>query len=85
MPVRCTISAIGRISFSCVRAAQLALIFSLELTISLASRDALVDDGQFLVYQFTARVLPVLRATFPDVRRSRELRNLPPAQLFVCT
>jgi phospholipid N-methyltransferase len=48
------------------------------------SRAALAPGGSFLVYQFTARVLPVLQRTFGDVRRSFERRNLPPAQLFVC-
>lgn len=48
------------------------------------SRDALAAGGEFLVYQFTSRVLPVLQRTFQNVRRSVERRNLPPAQLFVC-
>lgn len=48
------------------------------------TRAALAPDGAFLVYQFTARVLPVLQRTFGEVRRSFERRNLPPAQLFVC-
>jgi len=48
------------------------------------SRAALEPGGAFLVYQFTARVLPALRRTFGDVRHSFELYNLPPAQLFVC-
>jgi phospholipid N-methyltransferase len=48
------------------------------------SRDALQPGGAFLVYQFTSRVLPVLKRTFGDVRRRVEHRNLPPAQLFVC-
>ena len=48
------------------------------------SRAALAPGGAFLVYQFTARALPALRRTFGDVRRSFELYNLPPAQLFVC-
>jgi phospholipid N-methyltransferase len=48
------------------------------------SHAALAPGGAFLVYQFTARVLPALRRTFGDVRRSFELCNLPPAQLFVC-
>jgi phospholipid N-methyltransferase len=52
--------------------------------IALASRDSLAADGRFLVYQFTSRVLPVLRQTFPRVQRRRELRNFPPAQLFDC-
>jgi phospholipid N-methyltransferase len=49
-----------------------------------ATRAALAPGGAFLVYQFTARVLPVLQRTFSSVRRSFERRNLPPAQLFVC-
>ena len=48
------------------------------------SRAALEPGGAFLVYQFTARVLPVLQRTFCDVRRGFERRNLPPAQVFVC-
>jgi phospholipid N-methyltransferase len=48
------------------------------------TRAALAPGGAFLVYQFTARVLPVLRRTFGEVRRGFELCNLPPAQLFVC-
>lgn len=48
------------------------------------TRDALEPGGEFLVYQFTSRVLPVLQRTFQNVRRSVERRNLPPAQLFVC-
>lgn len=56
----------------------------LQAGIAEASRDALEPDGRFLVYQFTARVLPVLRAIFPDVARAREWRNFPPAHLFDC-
>lgn len=48
------------------------------------ARAALEPGGAFLVYQFTARVLPVLQRTFGHVRHSFERRNLPPAQLFVC-
>jgi phospholipid N-methyltransferase len=57
----------------------------LQSGIAEASRDALEPGGRFLVYQFTARVLPVLRATFSRVQRSREWRNFPPAQLFECS
>jgi phospholipid N-methyltransferase len=52
--------------------------------IAMKSRAALEPGGAFLVYQFTARVLPVLQRTFGEVRRGFERRNLPPAQLFVC-
>jgi phospholipid N-methyltransferase len=48
------------------------------------SRDALEPGGELLVYQFTARVLPVLQRTFRYVRRGFELRNVPPAMLFLC-
>lgn len=58
---------------------------SLQSAISVASRDMLEEDGKFLVYQFTSRVLPVLRQTFRDVTRRFELRNFPPAQLFECS
>ena len=57
---------------------------NLQAGIAAASRDALENDGSFLVYQFTSRVLPVLRQTFTTVRRRFELRNFPPAQVFVC-
>jgi phospholipid N-methyltransferase len=48
------------------------------------TRAALAPGGQFLVYQFTSRVLPVLQRTFEEVSRSMEKRNIPPAHLFVC-
>ena len=53
--------------------------------IAARSRAALRPGGAFLVYQFTARTLPALRRAFGDVERRIELRNLPPAQVFVCT
>ena len=56
----------------------------LQAEIVSKSRDALAPRGEFLVYQFTSRVLPVLRRTFQHVRCAVEPRNLPPAQLFVC-
>ena len=48
------------------------------------TRAALEPSGAFLVYQFTARVLPQLRQSFAHVQHSFERRNVPPAQLFVC-
>jgi phospholipid N-methyltransferase len=48
------------------------------------TRGALEPGGMFLVYQFTARVLPALQRTFGDVRRILERRNLPPAKVFFC-
>jgi len=58
---------------------------STQRAIAIASRGALHSRGEFLVYQFTSRVLPVLRDTFQNVRRGFEFRNLPPAQFFVCS
>ena len=58
---------------------------SVRTDIAVKSRAALEPGGAFLVYQFTARVLPTLQRTFGGVRRSFERRNLPPAQLFLCT
>jgi phospholipid N-methyltransferase len=57
---------------------------SVRADIAAKSRGALAPGGAFLVYQFTARALPVLQRTFRHVQRSFERRNLPPAQLFVC-
>ena len=57
---------------------------SVRADIAMKSRAALEPGGAFLVYQFTARTLPVLERTFGEVRRSVERRNFPPAQLFVC-
>jgi phospholipid N-methyltransferase len=58
---------------------------ALQSEIATASGAVLDPGGKFLVYQFTSRVLPVLRRTFRDVRRGFEFRNLPPAQFFVCS
>jgi phospholipid N-methyltransferase len=57
---------------------------ALRVDIVAKTRAALAPGGQFLVYQFTSRVLPVLQRTFRDVSRSTEKRNIPPAHLFVC-
>ncbi|MEJ0005685.1 MAG: rRNA adenine N-6-methyltransferase family protein [Steroidobacteraceae bacterium] len=57
---------------------------ALRADIVAKTRTALAPGGQFLVYQFTSRVLPVLQRTFRDVSRSRTKRNIPPAHLFVC-
>ena len=58
---------------------------ALRADIVAKTRLALAPGGQFLVYQFTSRVLPVLQRTFQDVSRSMERHNLPPAHLFVCS
>jgi phospholipid N-methyltransferase len=57
---------------------------ALRTDIVAKTRVALAPGGQFLVYQFTSRVLPVLQRTFQEVSRSMEKRNIPPAHLFVC-
>lgn len=49
-----------------------------------ASRRALGDSGQLLVYQYTRAVLPHLRAVFSSVREDFEPLNLPPTVLFYC-
>jgi phospholipid N-methyltransferase len=55
-----------------------------RVDIAAKTRAALEPGGAFHVYQFTSRVLPVLRRTFDHVTRRFEGRNLPPAQVFVC-
>jgi len=57
---------------------------ALRTDIVAKTRTALAPGGQFLVYQFTSRVLPALQHTFQEVSRSRTKRNIPPAHLFVC-
>jgi phospholipid N-methyltransferase len=49
-----------------------------------ATRSVLHPAGTFLVYQVSRAVLPDLRATFGEVRRAFEPRNLPPIRLFYC-
>lgn len=49
-----------------------------------ATRNALHPQGAFLVYQFSARVLPYLEQVFRGVHRSFEPLNILPAQLFYC-
>lgn len=44
----------------------------------------LQSDGALLVYQFSPKVLPYLKQTFPTVIRDFELFNILPAQLFFC-
>jgi len=49
-----------------------------------ATRNALDPQGAFLVYQFSARVLPYLQQVFRAVHRGFEPLNILPAQLFYC-
>lgn len=39
-------------------------------------------DGRFVVYQFTTRLLPLLKRVFRRVRTEFEIRNLPPHFVF---
>jgi phospholipid N-methyltransferase len=51
----------------------------------LRTTHAVLDPaGAFLVYQFSARVLPDLRRIFGRVERSFEPLNILPAQMFFC-
>jgi phospholipid N-methyltransferase len=52
--------------------------------ILLASREALNEQGKFLAYQYTRAILPSLRSVFGAIRCDVELRNVFPAQVFVC-
>lgn len=45
---------------------------------------ALAPGGSFLVYQYSASVLPHLESRFAEVRREREWRNLVPVHVFRC-
>lgn len=49
------------------------------------THSALVPGGQFLVYQFSGKVLPHLEQHFGDVRTEFELLNILPARLFYST
>ncbi len=49
-----------------------------------ATRGALDPQGAFLVYQFSARVLPYLEQVFRAVDRSFEPLNILPAHFFYC-
>lgn len=49
-----------------------------------ATSSALDPRGAFLVYQFSTRVLSDLERVFSTVRRAVELRNVLPAQVFIC-
>jgi phospholipid N-methyltransferase len=50
-----------------------------------ATRDALVPGGEFLVYQFTGSILPLLKVEFREVRTDFEPLNILPARLFYCS
>jgi phospholipid N-methyltransferase len=50
-----------------------------------ATRRVLRPGGSFVVYQFTAAVLPHLQEVFGEVRQERELMNILPAKIFCCS
>jgi phospholipid N-methyltransferase len=50
-----------------------------------ATRQALAPDGALLVYQFSGKVLPDLRARFGTVTQAFEPLNILPARLFCCS
>ena len=58
---------------------------SLREQISGEPRAALEPGGEFLVYQFSARLFADLRRVFGKVERAFEPLNILPATLFVCT
>jgi phospholipid N-methyltransferase len=61
-----------------------ALPDAIRRRILLASREALNENGKFLVYQYTRAILPGLRKVFGAIRCKFEPRNILPAQVFVC-
>lgn len=48
------------------------------------TREALLPDGVFLVYQFSRAVLPYLERVFSEVRKDFEPLNILPARLYYC-
>jgi phospholipid N-methyltransferase len=50
-----------------------------------ATRASLAPGGEFLVYQFSGKVLPDLKRTFKTVRQEFEPLNILPARLFYCS
>lgn len=49
-----------------------------------ATREALGENGELLLYQFSPKVLPDLERTYQNVRRGFEPLNIPPAQVYFC-
>lgn len=52
--------------------------------ILIATRDALSDDGLFVVYQYTRAVVPDLQEVFSRVEDDFEPLNILPARVFFC-
>lgn len=57
---------------------------TLRQRILTATRDALSDDGVFVVYQYTRAVLPDLQQVFSRVEDDFEPLNILPARVFFC-
>lgn len=51
--------------------------------IASATAQTLAPDGLFLVYQYSRRVMPLLRRHFTSVAEQRVWRCIPPARLFI--
>jgi phospholipid N-methyltransferase len=57
---------------------------NLRHRILLATREALADNGVFVVYQYTRAVLPDLQQVFDRVEEDFEPLNILPARVFYC-
>ena len=57
---------------------------ALRQRILTATRDALADDGVFVVYQYTRAVLPDLQQVFSRVEEDFEPLNILPARVYFC-
>ncbi len=49
------------------------------------TRECMQPDGEFLVFQFSNRVMPHLQQTFDRVEKDYELRNVLPAHCYRCS
>lgn len=47
--------------------------------------DCLVDDGKFAQFQYSINDIFALRKIFPKVNLDFEIRNIPPAFIYVCS
>jgi phospholipid N-methyltransferase len=70
-------AAISGIPFSTMPRAARAQVLD-------AVADALADQGEFVVYQHTAMMVPLLRERFATVTTEIEWRNLVPMRIFRC-
>jgi len=55
---------------------------SVRLRILINTREALVESGKFLIYQYRRLIYKYLSELFSHVTYEREIRNFPP--LFIC-